>query len=124
MRFRSVMHCLTLAALVWLAAVVPFGASVRSDIMPCCRDGAGCQLAMRASGCCRLGAVTDQMTSLAPAAPSRFSPDRTLVALALPLFLAAPPATEIPVALAGPPGYPLHGAAGPPLFLLNTTLLR
>jgi hypothetical protein len=125
MRLRSIVILVVLSAIVWLGAVVPLCAALPGDDMPCCRTGAGCDLAVRASGCCRIGAAADQQTSLAPLAPSRFSSHRVhLVATALPVFLVPSPAIAILVALAGPPGFLEHRVAGPPLFLLNTSLLR
>jgi len=124
MRLRSAVLLVVLSALVWLGAVAPLCAGEAGDDMPCCRTGAACDLAMRASGCCRLGAVTDQQTSLAPLAPTRFSSHRVLLISALPFFLLPAPATMTLMTLIGPPGYLDHRVTGPPLFLLNTSLLR
>jgi hypothetical protein len=124
MRFRSTVILTVLSALVWLGALAPLCAAGTGGDMPCCRTGAGCDLAMRATGCCRLGAVADQQTSLAPLAPSRFVSHRVLLVSALPFFPLPAPATLTLMALAGPPGYLDHRVAGPPLFLLNTSLLR
>jgi hypothetical protein len=124
MRFRSTALCLLVSALVWIWAVVPLCAAVRSDAMPCCRSGVDCHLAMRASGCCRLGAISDQQTSLAPVAPSRVSFDRALFVTAIPILLPPASTTTALIVLGEPLGFLRHRAAGPPLFLLNTTLLR
>ena len=124
MRFRSITVCLVLSALVWLGAVVPLCASVQGDEMPCCRGDAACNLEMRASNCCRVGAASERETSLAPAATPRLSLERILHATALPLFLLSAPPTTTLLAMAALPGSPAHRAEGPPLFLLNTALLR
>jgi hypothetical protein len=124
MRFRSTVLCLLLSALVWIWAVVPLCAAVQSDTMPCCRSGVDCHLAMRASGCCRLGAISDQQNSLAPVTPSRFSFDRALFVTAMLIFLPPASTTTALVVLGEPLGFLWHRVTGPPLFLLNTTLLR
>jgi hypothetical protein len=124
MRLRTSVILVVLSAFVWLGALAPLCAAETGGDMPCCRTGAGCDLAVRASGCCRLGAVADQQTSLAPLAPSRIASHRVLLVAALPFFLLPGPATMTLTSLAGHPGFLDHRVAGPPLFLLNTSLLR